>query len=97
MVTHMSCSRTPGFFGRFGRRGLLHVSFHGKSFGDEALASFIKTYGDRLSGLYLSNTGITDAGLRHLAGLPNLQRSLAREHGLAPRPSRLNVAAQHDH
>jgi hypothetical protein len=64
---------TPGFLGRFGRRGLLHVSFHGKSFGDEALASFIKTYGDRLSGLYLSNTGITDAGLRHLEGLPNLQ------------------------
>ena len=64
---------TPGLFGRFGRRGLLHVSFHGKSFGDEALASFIKTYGDRLAGLYLSNTGITDAGLRHLAGLPNLR------------------------
>src|SRR5690348_16082269 len=26
---------TPGFLGRFGRRVLLHVSFHGKSFGDE--------------------------------------------------------------
>jgi len=64
---------TPGFLGRFGPRGLLHVSFHGKSLGDEGLARFIQTYGDRLAGLYLSNAGITDAGLRHLAGLPIIQ------------------------
>jgi hypothetical protein len=64
---------TPGFLGRFGRHGLLHVSFHGKSVGDEALASFIKAYGDRLAGLYLSNTGISDSSLRHLAGLPHIQ------------------------
>jgi hypothetical protein len=64
---------TPGFLGRFGRHGLLHVSFHGKPLGDEGLAGFIKTYGDRISGLYLSNTGITDEGLRHLAGLPVIE------------------------
>jgi hypothetical protein len=64
---------TPGFLGRFGRHGLLRVSFHGKNVDDEGLARFIQTYGDRLSGLYLSNTGITDAGLRHLSGLPNLE------------------------
>jgi len=59
-----------GVFGRYRGRGLLHVSFYGKSLGDEALSRFVQNYGDRLSGLDLSNTGITDESLRHLAGLP---------------------------
>jgi Leucine-rich repeat (LRR) protein len=65
-------SRTPGLFGRFGGRDLIDIGIHGKSFDDEALARLVKTYGDHLSGLELSNTGITDAGLRHLAALPHL-------------------------
>jgi hypothetical protein len=64
---------TPRFLGLFGGHGLLTISFHGKSFDDAALAQFVRTYGDRVSRLYLSNTGLTDAGLRHLAGLPYLQ------------------------
>ena len=51
---------------------LIDIGIHGKPFDDEALAHLVKTYGDHLSGLELSNTGITDAGLRHLAGLPLL-------------------------
>jgi hypothetical protein len=66
-------SRTPGLFGVFGGRDLIDISIHGKPFDDEALARLAKTYGDHLSGLDLSNTGITDAGLRHLVGLPHLE------------------------
>ncbi len=34
---------------------------------------FIKTYGDRIWGLYLANTGVTDDGLRSLAGLSHIE------------------------
>lgn len=68
--------RTPRFLGRFalGGHDLLNVSFSGKAFDDEALARFLRTYRDRIGGLDLRNTGITDAGLRHLAGLPHIEQ-----------------------
>jgi hypothetical protein len=62
-------SRSPGLFGG---RDLISIGIHGKPFGDEALARLVKNYGDHLSGLELTNTGVTDAGLRHLAGLTHL-------------------------
>jgi Leucine Rich repeat len=65
--------RTPRFLGRFGGHDLLAFSFQGKAFDDAALARFVKTYGDSVWGLYLSNTGITDEGLRHLAGLAHIK------------------------
>ncbi len=65
--------RNPRFLGRFGGQDRFSFSFHGKSFDDEALAQFIKTYGDRVWGLYLANTGVTDAGLRHLEGLSHIE------------------------
>jgi hypothetical protein len=65
--------RTPRFLGLFGGHDLLSFHFHGEAFDDEALARFVKKYGDSAWGLYLENTSITDAGLRHLAGLPHLQ------------------------
>ena len=40
-------------------------AFGGKTFDDEALARFIQTYGDRIWGLYLANTGVTDTGFAH--------------------------------
>jgi Leucine-rich repeat (LRR) protein len=64
--------REPGIFGRFGGRDLIDIGIHGKPFDDDSLAQLIKTYGNHLSGLEVSNTGITDRGLRHLAGLPHL-------------------------
>lgn len=66
-------SRTPGVFGLIGGRDLIHINIQGKPFDDEALARLVKDYGDHLSGLALTNTGITDAGLRHLVGLPHLR------------------------
>jgi Leucine Rich repeat len=64
--------RTPRFLGIFGGRDLLHYSFRDTAFDDEKLAEFVKMYGDRVWGLGLMNTSVTDAGLRHLASLPNI-------------------------
>ena len=61
--------RTPKLLGVFGGRDLLYYAFRGKSFDDDALARFVKLYGDRVWGLALVDTSVTDAGLRHLASL----------------------------
>jgi hypothetical protein len=66
--------RTPRFLGLFGGHDYLVFSFQGKSFDDAALARFVATYGDRVWGLYMANTGVTDEGLRHLAGLPSIEQ-----------------------
>ena len=65
--------RNARFLGRFGDPDRFAFSFQGKTFDDEALAQFIKTYGDRIWGLYLANTGVTDDGLRSLAGLSHIE------------------------
>ena len=65
--------RTSPFLGLFGGRDLLHFSFSGTAFDDESLARFVKDHGNRVWGLDLRNTGITDAGLRHLAGLRHVR------------------------
>jgi hypothetical protein len=65
--------RNARFLGLFGDPDRFAFSFQGKTFDDEALARFIKTYGDRISGLYLANTGVTDDGLRSLAGLQHIE------------------------
>jgi hypothetical protein len=65
--------RNPRFLGRFGDPDRFAFSFQGKTFDDEALARFIKTYGDRIWGLYLANTAVTDDGLRSLAGLSHIE------------------------
>jgi hypothetical protein len=71
-------SRSPGLLGLIGGRDLISIGIHGKSFGDEALARLVKDYGDHLSGLELTNTGVTDAGLRHLAGMTHLSEPIYR-------------------
>jgi hypothetical protein len=64
--------RTPRFLGVFGGRDLLYYGFRGTAFDDDKLAEFVKAYGDRVWGLGLVNTSVTNAGLRHLASLPNI-------------------------
>jgi Leucine-rich repeat (LRR) protein len=78
--------RTPGLFGLFGRRDLIGISIRGKPLSDEALARLVKNYGDHLSALELTNTGITDAGLRHLAGLTHLPDLSLRNNDHRPAP-----------
>jgi hypothetical protein len=63
----------PGFLGLFGRSEWFNVSFHNRTFDDEALARLAAAHGDRIGGLYLQNTGVTDAGLRHLNQLTMLR------------------------
>ncbi len=65
--------RNARFLGRFGDPDRFAFTFQGKIFDDEALARFIKTYGERIWGLYLANTGVTDDGLRSLAGLSHIE------------------------
>lgn len=65
--------RNVRFLGRFGDPDRFAFTFRGKTFDDEALARFVKTYGDRTWGLYLANTSVTDDGLRSLAGLSHIE------------------------
>lgn len=52
----------------------VNASIEGKAFGDEQLAKVAHAVGTNVAWLELSGTGITDEGLRHLAGLPGLKR-----------------------
>ena len=65
--------RNARFLGRLGDPDRFAFTFQGKTFDDQALARFIKTYGDRIWGLYLANTSVTDNGLRSLAGLSHIE------------------------
>jgi hypothetical protein len=65
--------RNAHFLGQFGDPDRFAFTFKGKTFDDEALARFIKIYGDRIWGLYLANTGVTDNGLRSLAALSHIE------------------------
>ncbi|MDB5350983.1 MAG: hypothetical protein JWN86_2230 [Planctomycetota bacterium] len=49
------------------------VAIHEKSFDDAALGRLAERNGARIGGLYLENTGVTDAGLAQLAKFPNLR------------------------
>lgn len=79
--------RTPGIFGLFGRKELFSISFPVPSsgaevaFGDEDLARLVGRYGDRIWGIHLGNTRVTDAGLRHLAGLADIRHIGLGEEG----------------
>ena len=84
--------RTPGLFGLFGRRDLIGISIRGKPLSDEALARLVKNYGDHLTALELIDAGITDAGLRHLAGLTHLTDLRLRNRNIGPRLARPGAA-----
>jgi hypothetical protein len=78
--------RTPGLIGPIGRKELFSVDFIASSadsevdFNDDDLARLVKRYGDRIWGLHLGNTKVTDEGLRSLQGLAHLKHlALGRE------------------
>lgn len=79
--------RTQGLFGLLGRKELFSISFpvaspgQNASFGDEDLARLVDRYGDRIWGLHLGNTRVTDAGLRHLAKLSDIRHIGLGEEG----------------
>ncbi len=61
-----------GFLGIFGRVERYHVMIFGPRIGDAELASLTRDHADRIVGLQLFDTAITDNGLRHLKELPYL-------------------------
>jgi len=62
-----------GFLGYFGRVETYSAQFDGPAFDDAALARFAESHGARIFNLNLSNTSVTDDGLRHLEGMTNLR------------------------
>lgn len=62
----------PGFLGFFGRVEIYNARFDSPEFDDAALARFVDSYGARISNLHLTNTSVTDDGLRRLEGMTNL-------------------------
>ena len=71
--------RTPGIFGLLGRKELFSVDFSDSAggtnarFGDLELARLVKSHGDRIWGLHLRDTNVTDKGLRVLSDLPDVR------------------------
>ena len=61
--------RSRRYLGFFGTIEYFAVSINEPNFGDDALASLVKQYGDRIWALDLRNTHVSDQGLRHLEGL----------------------------
>lgn len=49
------------------------VAIHDRLFDDEALGRLAERHGDRIGGLFLENTRVTDAGLAHMAKFPALR------------------------
>jgi hypothetical protein len=76
----------PGFLGFYGREEWFHVEFRNKSFNDEALARIAESHGARIGSLHLQNTGVTDAGLRHLWKLTKLRHLMIRNYPERIRP-----------
>jgi hypothetical protein len=60
------------FFGLMRSDATFVVSFSDVKFNDSALASLASNFGDRIGALHLYNTSVTDAGLKHLKQLRNL-------------------------
>jgi hypothetical protein len=76
-----------GFLGIFGRVERFYVMLGNPSFNDAGLALLARTHGDRIEGLYLCDTGVTDDGLQSLKEFPHLkQLQLTSNRGLFGQP-----------
>ena len=76
----------PGFLGTIGQTEWSNVSFHNREFDDAALARLADLHGDRIGGLYLENTGVTDAGLRNLGKFTMLRHLEIRNYPVRKGP-----------
>ena len=84
--------RSRRYLGLLGNTEQFSISFAGAEFDDGALERLVNAYGDRIWGLDIRHTKVTDSGLRHLAGLSQLaQLTLGNDNfrfrGGDPRPS----------
>jgi hypothetical protein len=61
------------FWGLLGTDETFAVTFSDAKFDDAALARLATKYGDRIGALQLTDTGVTDDGLRHLKRFGNLR------------------------
>jgi Leucine Rich repeat len=66
--------RSRPYLGLLGTSEQFFILVTGANFDDQALERLVKRYGDRIWGLDLRHTKVTDDGLRHLAGLSQLQQ-----------------------
>jgi Leucine-rich repeat (LRR) protein len=64
--------RSRPYLGLVGNTEQFSISFTGTGFDDRALERLVNRYGDRIWGLDLRHTNVTDDGLRHLVGLSQL-------------------------
>jgi hypothetical protein len=76
----------PGFLGTIGQTEWSNVTFHNREFDDAALARLADMHGDRIGGLYLENTGVTDVGLRNLSKFTMLRHLHIRNYPLRKQP-----------
>ncbi len=74
----------PGFLGTIGQTEWSNVTFRNREFDDKALARLAEMYGDRIGGLYLENSGITNAGLRNLSKFTMLRHLTIRNYRQRP-------------
>jgi hypothetical protein len=84
--------RKRGFLGTIGQTEWSNVDFRSRRFDDAALARLAEMHGDRISGLYLENTGVTDAGLRNLSRFTMLRHLHIRNYPLRKQPGTAELA-----
>jgi hypothetical protein len=86
--------RSRRYLGLLGNTEQFFIGFTGAEFDDKALERLVGQYGDRIWGLDLRHTKVTDDGLRHLQGLsqipaiPGLPLSCGATRGYENRISR---------
>jgi hypothetical protein len=75
-----------GFFGTLGQEEWCNVTFRNTGFDDAALARLADEHGGQIGGLYLENTGVTDAGLASLHKFTMLRHLQIRNYPRQIRP-----------
>jgi hypothetical protein len=72
--------RERGFFGTIGQSEWAIVNFQNREFDDAALAKLASLHGDKITGLHLENTGVTDAGLHIMSKFTTLRHLTIRNY-----------------